>query len=248
MREIGTAAIAEGVRTAFTTHDPAALEALLAPDVQWGSCVGSSQVVEWMEGALADGLETSVEEIVAEPDRVVIALRVHRANKHDEPTDHVIYQVAFVEGEKITELGAAGDRDEARSRPPSAAPSRPSGPPTGIDRMAAVLPVADLVAALEHYGRLGFTVREYEGGGYGYAERGGVSFHLTELTDLNPRRSTSAVYLYVDDADALYAEWRSAGVTGQFFEPEDTEYGLREGAHIDRNGNLLRFGSRLERD
>jgi uncharacterized glyoxalase superfamily protein PhnB len=53
------------------------------------------------------------------------------------------------------------------------------------------------------------------------------------------------VYLYVEDADALYAEWRAAGVQGQFFEPHDTEYGLREGAHIDRDGNLLKFGSRL---
>ena len=244
----GTAAIAERLRIAFTTHDPTTLEPLLAPDVQWGSCVGSTQVVEWMEGALADGLETSLEEVVAEPDRVVIALRVHRANRHDEPSDHVIYQVAFVDGDKITELGAAADRDDARSRPPSDAPSPPVGPPTGIDRMATVLPVADLALALEHYRRLGFTVREYAGGGYGYAERGGAGFHFTELAGLDPRRSTSAVYLYVDDADALYAEWRSAGVTGQFFEPEDTEYGLREGAHVDRNGNLLRFGSPLSKD
>jgi hypothetical protein len=47
----------------------------------------------------------------------------------------------------------------------------------------------------------------------------------------------------------LYGEivkrWRSAGVSGQFFEPRDTDYGLREGAHVDRDGNLIRFGSRL---
>jgi len=63
------------------------------------------------------------------------------------------------------------------------------------------------------------------------------------VRDLDPRATTSAVYLYVDDADALHSEWRSAGVEGQFFEPSDTDYGLREGAHVDRDGNLLRFGS-----
>jgi hypothetical protein len=49
--------------------------------------------------------------------------------------------------------------------------------------------------------------------------------------------------VYVDDAETLYAEWRSSGASGRFFEPHDTEYGLREGAHVDLDGNLLRFGS-----
>jgi MerR family mercuric resistance operon transcriptional regulator len=34
--------------------------------------------------------------------------------------------------------------------------------------------------------------------------------------------------------------------SGQFFEPHDTEYGLREGAHVDRDGNLIRFGSAIQ--
>jgi hypothetical protein len=51
------------------------------------------------------------------------------------------------------------------------------------------------------------------------------------------------VYLYVSDADALYAQWRLARVAGRLVAPVDTDYGLREGAHVDRDGNLLRFGS-----
>lgn len=50
-----------------------------------------------------------------------------------------------------------------------------------------------------------------------------------------------------DLAAALLAEWRSAGVSGRFFAPQNTDYGLREAAHIDRDGNLIRFGSRLRR-
>jgi hypothetical protein len=108
-----------------------------------------------------------------------------------------------------------------------------------------VLPVRDLSRALEHYRRLGFEVSTYSGGRYGYGERDGLSVHFCVVPDLDPMLTTSAVYLYVDDADALFAEWRISGVSGQFHEPQDTQYGLREGAHVDLDGNLLRFGSPL---
>jgi hypothetical protein len=53
----------------------------------------------------------------------------------------------------------------------------------------------------------------------------------------------SAVYLYVEDADILYRERSSAGIHGRVVEPRDTGYGLREGACLDRDANLIRFGS-----
>jgi uncharacterized glyoxalase superfamily protein PhnB len=51
------------------------------------------------------------------------------------------------------------------------------------------------------------------------------------------------LYLHVDDADQLAAEWRKAGVpvTG----PQDYDYGKREGSHLDPDGNKIRFGSPL---
>lgn len=55
----------------------------------------------------------------------------------------------------------------------------------------------------------------------------------------------SAIYLYVDDADALYQEWLQAEVDGRLVEPSDTSYGLREGACLDRDANLIRFGSAI---
>ena len=48
----------------------------------------------------------------------------------------------------------------------------------------------------------------------------------------------------MDDADDLYREWSAAGV-GDSREPNDTDYKIREGADIDPDGNLLRFGSPL---
>ena len=113
-----------------------------------------------------------------------------------------------------------------------------------FDEVAPILSVRDLTSALEHYRRLGFEVSSYDGS-YGYARHGDVHLHLAAFDDLDPATSNSAAYLYVDDADRLYEQWRDAGIGGRLREPADTPYGLREGAHVDPDGNLLRFGSRL---
>ena len=111
---------------------------------------------------------------------------------------------------------------------------------------APVFPVRDLLEGLEHYRRLGFDVRSYnEDVEYGFATRGGVNLHLTADRDHDPARTASAAYLYVSDADALHAEWSESGAGGRFNAPYDTEYGLREGAHVDPEGNLIRYGSPL---
>ncbi len=69
---------------------------------------------------------------------------------------------------------------------------------------APIFKVADLAAGLEHYRTLGFAVRAYaDGYGYGFAHRNGVRLHLT----INERQPNAggALYLDVDDADAVYA-------------------------------------------
>jgi len=112
-----------------------------------------------------------------------------------------------------------------------------------LKRVAPIFPVRDLNVALAHYQRLGFATREYEGGGYGYATRDGIEIHLGTVPDLDGR--TSAAYLWVDDADELAQEWRSAGI--EVRGPEDTEWGQHEGAHVDPDGNVFRFGSPMTR-
>jgi len=117
-----------------------------------------------------------------------------------------------------------------------------------FDRLAPVFPVRDIDLAVDHYGKLGFAVRRYEGpDAYAFAEREGVEIHLTQVDDLKTRRNMSAVYLYVDDADALYREWSRVGIVGRLVEPSDTSYGMREGACLDRDANLIRFGSGIQR-
>jgi hypothetical protein len=92
---------------------------------------------------------------------------------------------------------------------------------------------------MEHYRRLGFAVRAYAGGDYGFASWHGIEIHLGVVPD-DDRRVGSA-YLFVADADELAAAWRSAGV--ELHLPEDTEWGQREGAVVDPEGNVIRFGS-----
>ncbi len=70
-----------------------------------------------------------------------------------------------------------------------------------------------------------------------------MNLHLSKSSDLDPLTTQVSLYLLVDGADALYAEWQAANVDGRTHAPRDTDYGLREGAHIDSNGNLVRFGS-----
>ena len=113
-----------------------------------------------------------------------------------------------------------------------------------VIRAAPIFPVRDLRTSLNHYQRLGFTVREYEGGGYGYANRDGVEIHLG--VERAPDRSSSkhSAYLWVDDSDALAHEWLAVGA--EVHMPEDTDWGKHEGAVVDPDGNVLRFGSPID--
>jgi hypothetical protein len=111
-------------------------------------------------------------------------------------------------------------------------------------RFAPIFPVRDLAKALEHYRTLGFEVHAYEGGQeYGFAERDGAEIHLALQPDLDPLVGAAAAYLYVADADALAEEWGRPGIGGRTTSPQNTDYGMREGAHIDPDNNLIRFGS-----
>jgi hypothetical protein len=111
-----------------------------------------------------------------------------------------------------------------------------------MERIAPIFAVRDLDVAMAHYQRLGFDVRAYAGGGYGFASWHGVEIHLG-VVPADDRR-VSAAYLFVNNADRLAAEWTAAGVEVHL--PQDTEWGQREGAVVDPDGNVIRFGSPLD--
>jgi Ser/Thr protein kinase RdoA (MazF antagonist) len=120
---------------------------------------------------------------------------------------------------------------------------------TRLRSFSPVFPVRDLRRALAHYESLGFDAQPYtDGDGYGFADRDGVSLHLSldaghDHESGHDHEHVGTAYLYVADADALYDEWARPGVGGLTRRVGDTPYRLREGSHVDPDGNLIRFGS-----
>ncbi len=108
-------------------------------------------------------------------------------------------------------------------------------------RAVPVLPVADLASALDRYGRLGFTTHVRDDG-YAYVARDEVRVHLV-AHDAPRTGPEPTCYLFVDDADEVADEWRASGVDGELTGPVDTDTGMREGAYVDPDGNVVRFGS-----
>jgi hypothetical protein len=88
-----------------------------------------------------------------------------------------------------------------------------------MERVAPILPVRDMTAALAHYRQLGFEVQAYGPPGeanpeYGFVRWGEVELHLSLSPEHDPKVSASSCYLYVSDADALHAALRPR-VTGK---------------------------------
>jgi uncharacterized glyoxalase superfamily protein PhnB len=125
--------------------------------------------------------------------------------------------------------------------------------PLAFDRVAPVLPVRDLRAALERYRRLDFETRPYlepnvspeDNPIYGYLTRDGVEIHLSAFSALDPKTNPSTCYIFVTDADALYTAWSKSPAEGTLRPPTNTNYAKREFSYTDPDGNLLRIGSPL---
>jgi hypothetical protein len=110
------------------------------------------------------------------------------------------------------------------------------------------IPTTDMARTVEHYQRLGFTFSAPgpaavpAEASFAIGERDGVSLHFALKPDHDPSRTATWVYISVEDADELSAEFDASGAApGRT--PRDTDEKLRELAHIDPDGNLLLFGS-----
>ena len=123
-------------------------------------------------------------------------------------------------------------------------------------RVVPILRVSDAAAAEAFYtGPLGFTVDfRYAAGSEGPAYLGvsldGQQVHLSTFS--GDSVFGAAVYLYVEDVDALFRRVRAAGLTtpGRPESPVedgpiDQTWGMREFYVRDPDRNVLRFGSPL---
>jgi catechol 2,3-dioxygenase-like lactoylglutathione lyase family enzyme len=116
-----------------------------------------------------------------------------------------------------------------------------------------ILPSRDLEETLAFFARLGFELRGAPIDKYRYLiiGRGFIELHFFDAPTVDPLTSDFSCYIRVGNADALYKEWERVGVeedraTGsRLMSPWDADYGMREFALVDKNGNLLRIGSPL---
>ena len=111
---------------------------------------------------------------------------------------------------------------------------------TALLQVAPIFAVEDVEASLAFYASLGFRVRTWSGGSYGFAARDGIELHVGEG---ERGRAVGSAYVHVDDAAALSIEWRAAGAT--VHGPEDTPWGMHEAVLVDPDGNMIRFGNSL---
>lgn len=106
--------------------------------------------------------------------------------------------------------------------------------------------VADVDASLAYYtGVLGFSER-FRFGDYAGVEHGEVQIHLSGPKSTNKRGvGQGSIYIFCDDVDDYYAEITARGATPQA-PPKDYEYGMRDFAVEDPDGNLLGFGQEVK--
>lgn len=105
-----------------------------------------------------------------------------------------------------------------------------------------VFTVADVGRSVAFYEQLGFGTSLHDET-YGFAHReNDLTIHLAQA-EPGTVPGHGSLYLHCQDADRVAEDWRSAGVavTG----PQDEDYGKREGAITDPDGNVIRFGSPL---
>jgi hypothetical protein len=69
--------IADHLRAALESADPAAFAALLHPDARWGeSCRNRDEVLAWYQGLLDQGVRFTVRDISPDGDRLCLTIDV----------------------------------------------------------------------------------------------------------------------------------------------------------------------------
>ncbi len=117
-------------------------------------------------------------------------------------------------------------------------------------RSMPILQVSDVRRSAGFYERLGFHCHGFWGDPPGFAivQRGDVTLglFLLEKAPITPNEWWAA-YLYVDDANALHAEFKALDIP-ELSEPRDQEWGCRDFDLVDPDGHRLAFGQDLMGD
>jgi len=130
---------------------------------------------------------------------------------------------------------------------------------TGVIQIP-IFPSSDFDATVAFYSHLEFSEAARYGDDYLIvAHPIGLELHFYP-DKVKPRTNDHGAYVRfdsLDELDALYARWngfantpafaRLAGKIGRLHAAVDTDYGMREFALLDHDGNLLRIGSDTDR-
>ncbi|GAA5105548.1 bleomycin resistance protein [Alloalcanivorax gelatiniphagus] len=115
-----------------------------------------------------------------------------------------------------------------------------------VDRATPNLPSRDLDATTVFYAALGFEAA-YRDPGWLILERGDLMLEFYPDPGMDPGSTAASCCLRVDDVDALYAVCVAAGLPETHLDwprvhpPQVEESGMRIGALVDADGNLLRL-------
>jgi catechol 2,3-dioxygenase-like lactoylglutathione lyase family enzyme len=131
---------------------------------------------------------------------------------------------------------------------------------TALGQTIPALPVRDAARAVDFYrDRLGFEALHHDGG-FAVLRRDDAVLHLWEASDESWREresleqpvtsgaesfiaGTASCRIVADDVDELYEEYRKQDVLHPVSKDgaDDTDFGTREFATLDLDGNLLTF-------
>ncbi|MEM1287377.1 MAG: VOC family protein [Pseudomonadota bacterium] len=121
-----------------------------------------------------------------------------------------------------------------------------------LEKVCPVLPSRDFDVTANFYGRMGFEVG-YRNDGYLVLARDGSELHFFRHPDHDPDTSDHGAYLKPHDAASFSAALEKLdipnieGQAPRFIPAEDKPWGMHEGAIVDPDGSLLRFGHELKR-
>ncbi|QBX55716.1 bleomycin resistance protein [Nocardioides seonyuensis] len=115
-----------------------------------------------------------------------------------------------------------------------------------VDHATPNLPARDLDATVEFYSALGFE-KVFGDPGWLIMQRGTVMLEFFPDPGMDPASTASSCCLRVDDVDALYAACAATGLAEthlgwpRLHAPRVEDSGMRIGALVDLDGNLLRL-------
>jgi catechol 2,3-dioxygenase-like lactoylglutathione lyase family enzyme len=112
-----------------------------------------------------------------------------------------------------------------------------------VVRAVPLLASRDLDATAAFYLGLGFTNKgaPHDEWDYLIIEYGGSEFHF--LGPLVDQRTPGSCWVYADDVESVYEQWRSGAGEGATFTPlAFTNFGMRAFTMFDPDGNEIRVG------